>query len=47
METRRRADRFAMMMVPEFFRMMNIRRGMWYESPEEIEAGLEWGRRKA
>jgi len=47
MENRRRADRFAMTMAPEFFRMMNIRRGMWHESPEEVEAGLEWGRRKA
>jgi len=34
-------------MIPEFFKMLHIRRGMWYESPDEIEAGLEWGRRKA
>ena len=47
MDTRRRSDRFAMTMSPEFFRMANIRRGMWHETPEEIEAGLEWGRRKA
>jgi len=47
MENRRRADRFAVTMAPEFLRMINIRRGMWHESLEEIEAGLEWGRRKA
>ena len=47
MDIRRRADRFAMTMPPEFFRMANIRRGMWHETPEEIDAGLEWGRRKA
>ena len=47
MESRRRAERFEVLMVPEFFKMLHIRRGMWYESPGEIEAGLEWGRRKA
>ena len=47
MENRRRADRFALTMSPELLRSMNIRRGMWHESPEEVEAGLEWGRRKA
>jgi DNA-directed RNA polymerase specialized sigma24 family protein len=46
-ESRRRAERFEVLMVPDFFKMLHIRRGMWYESPEEIEAGLEWGRRKA
>jgi len=46
-ESRRRADRFAVLMTPGFFRMLNVRRGMWYESPEEVAKGLEWGRRKA
>lgn len=47
MDVRRRAERFMVTMSPEFFRMANIRRGMWFETEEEIEAGLEWGRRKA
>lgn len=47
MESRRRADRFAVQMTPQFFKMLNIKRGMWYESPEEVAKGLEWGRRKA
>ena len=34
-------------MTPQFFKMLNIKRGMWYESPEEVAKGLEWGRRKA
>jgi len=47
MDVRRRAERFMITMSPEFFRMANIRRGMWHETEEEIEAGLEWGQRKA
>ncbi len=47
MDSRSRAERFSVSVKPEFFKMAHIRRGMWYESPEEIEAGLEWGRRKA
>ncbi len=46
MEKRTRASRFAVTMGPAFFRGLREDQGTWYESPEEIEAALEWGFRK-
>jgi RNA polymerase sigma factor (sigma-70 family) len=45
-EPRRRADRFAVSVSPDFFTEISTTRGAWYESREEIEAGLEWGEQK-
>lgn len=32
---------------PEAAQWVTADRAFWYETPEEIEAGLEWGRQKA
>jgi len=42
-----RAGRNAVVMGPEVMRLFENERGAWYETPEEIEAGLEWGKKKA
>jgi DNA-directed RNA polymerase specialized sigma24 family protein len=47
MKTRSRADRLAVHVSPSFFRLVPASRSAWYETEEEIEAGLAWGRRKA
>jgi len=47
MDSRSRASRFAVAAPPSYFKRLEARRNLWYESPEEIAAGLAWGRRKA
>ena len=47
MRDRTRAGRNAILMGPEALHLFENARGAWYEPPEEIEAGLEWGKRKA
>lgn len=47
MTERSRASRFAVNINPDRFQFRNMKEAMWYESPEEIEAGLEWGEEKA
>jgi len=44
---RTRASRFAASMDPTLLDKANQTQGCWYETQEEIEQGLEWGRRKA
>ena len=41
-----RADRFAVLMSPAFFKTRSVSCSPWYETEAEIEAGLEWGRQK-
>jgi RNA polymerase sigma factor (sigma-70 family) len=45
-ESRRRADRFAVSVSLDFLKRVGANRSFWYETEEEIEAGLEWGRQK-
>ena len=45
-EDRKRATRFAVSVPPEFFEEMSARCGPWYETEEEIQAGLKWGRQR-
>ena len=47
MRDRTRAGRNAVLMGPEAVRLFQTERGAWFETPEEIEAGLEWGKQKA
>ncbi|MCC6490551.1 MAG: hypothetical protein IT364_23905 [Candidatus Hydrogenedentes bacterium] len=47
MRDRTRAGRNAILMGPEALHLFENSRGAWFETPEEIEAGLEWGKRKA
>lgn len=47
MKDRTRAGRNAVLMDPAVLRLFETERGAWFESPEEVEAGLEWGREKA
>ncbi len=47
MVKRSRASRYALVMSPEVMRMFRHDQAAWYESEEDVEAGLEWGRRKA
>jgi RNA polymerase sigma factor (sigma-70 family) len=42
-----RAGRNAVFMGHEVLRLFENDRGAWYETPEEIEKGIEWGKRKA
>lgn len=47
MTERSRASRFAIFVSPEKLYLRSVHEAMWYESPEEIEAGLQWGAEKA
>lgn len=47
MRDRTRAGRNAVLMESKALHLFENARGAWYETPEEIEAGLEWGKRKA
>ncbi len=47
MRRRRRADRFSVRLRAHLLEEMSTMRGAWAETPEEIVAGLAWGRRKA
>lgn len=42
-----RAGRNAVYMGPEALHLFDYEQGAWYETPEEVQAGLDWGRRKA
>lgn len=42
-----RAQRFEVLLRPELLRYFPTTRAAWYETPEEVAAGLEWGREKA
>ncbi|MCC6695122.1 MAG: hypothetical protein IT365_05785 [Candidatus Hydrogenedentes bacterium] len=42
-----RAGRNAVLMEPKALHLFENSRGAWYETPEEIQAGLEWGKRRA
>lgn len=42
-----RAGRNAVLMGSEVLRLFETERGAWYETPEEIEQGIEWGKQKA
>lgn len=46
MEKKRGADRFAVSMCPELLSYFAQESGPWYESPDEVEAGLVWGEEK-
>jgi len=47
LERRTQSGRRAVSFSPASLAHLNRDRSAWYETPEEIEAGLEWGRRKA
>ena len=47
MDKESRVRRFEVSVSPHSLKRVAVTRGAWYESPEEIEAGLAWGRRKA
>lgn len=47
MTKRTRASRHEVVLTPDLLKGWNERRGAWYESPEEVEEGLAWGREKA
>jgi RNA polymerase sigma factor (sigma-70 family) len=47
MVKRSRASRYALVMSPDVMRMFRHDQAAWYESEEDVEEGLEWGRRKA
>ena len=42
-----RAERNAVDYHPASLERMPEKRGLWYETPEEVAAGLAWGQRKA
>lgn len=42
-----RAGRNAVYLGPEALRLFENERSAWFESEEDVEAGLEWGRQKA
>ena len=46
MTERSRASRYAVYVNPQRIDLRTVRGAMWYESPEEVEAGLEWGEEK-
>ena len=46
MRNKSRASRLAIHIDPEVMARMGESRGAWFESPEEIEAGIEWGLQK-
>ena len=47
MNDRSRAQRFAVTLSPDSLTRFDCKRAAWYETPEEIRAGLSWGQRKA
>jgi RNA polymerase sigma factor (sigma-70 family) len=47
MTKRNRAARLARVFSPDALTAFPYNRGAWYETEEEIQAGLAWGRRKA
>ncbi|MDZ4857828.1 MAG: sigma-70 family RNA polymerase sigma factor [Candidatus Hydrogenedentes bacterium] len=47
MSERSRARRFELVVSPTIIGMHNVTEAAWYETPEEIEAGLRWGEEKA
>lgn len=46
MRRKRKEHNMAVQLPPAMLSSLSRSRGMWFETPEEIEAGLEWGRRK-
>ena len=44
---RSRASRFAIVVGPDTIGSRSSKDAMWYESPEDVEAGLQWGAEKA
>lgn len=47
MTERSRASRFVFFVSPERLGMKSTTSAMWYESPEDVEDGLQWGEEKA
>ena len=47
MERKSRGSRLAIYVPPHMLEKLDEARGAWYETGEEVEAGLEYGRRKA
>jgi len=47
MSERSRARRFELVVGPNIIQIHNTQESAWYETPEEIEAGLKWGEEKA
>lgn len=47
MTERSRASRYAVYINPQRIDQRTLREAMWYESAEEVEAGLQWGEEKA
>lgn len=46
-DPRTRAERNAILVDPNSLCLLNLDRAAWYETEEEVEAGLAWGKRKA
>ncbi len=44
---RSRASRFAVVTQPKVIQSFSLDRGPWFETPEEVQRGIEWGREKA
>lgn len=42
-----RSERMALSYFPAYFNGVSIERGMWYETEEDQQHMLDWGRRKA
>lgn len=47
MKNTRRGSRLGITVDPETLTYVPVSRAIWYETEEEIEAGLAWARRKA
>jgi len=46
-EKRSRAIRFEVLVSPKILGRTDASRAAWHETPEDVAAGLEWGREKA
>jgi RNA polymerase sigma factor (sigma-70 family) len=47
MTKRTRASRYESVLTPDLLKRFTEEQGAWYESPEEVEEALAWGREKA
>jgi DNA-directed RNA polymerase specialized sigma24 family protein len=47
MPERSRASRFAIYVDPAKLGFRSVKEAMWHETPEDVEAGLQWGAEKA
>lgn len=47
MARKKRVDMPTLIVDSDLLRRLSTSQSLWFEAPEEIEDGLEWGRRKA